>query len=113
MFTRTLSALAATALTVGVVLFSSAPAEAAQAGEEQRSVIVPIGDLDLSSERGQAGLDRRIRMAARSVCDTPEERSVGQRARDADCRSQAIAGAKADVRLVLARRGDSLVVGTR
>lgn len=58
MFTKTLF----TAGLVGLALSASQPAFA-------KTSFVSYGDLDLATNEGQAKLDRRLRQAARKVCD--------------------------------------------
>lgn len=62
MKTLTLAALAAT-------LFA-APALAQSPGTGSQSHVVSYADLDLSSAKGRAKLDRRIRSAVQDVCGT-------------------------------------------
>ena len=64
------------------------------------SVAVKYSDLDLSTEKGQAKLDRRINAAARKVCKTDAVRT-GTRLRSND-RKQCLESARASVRTQLA-----------
>jgi UrcA family protein len=96
MFNRTLSALAAVALT-GATLAASTPATART--EDQASV--RYADLNLASPDGAQRLGQRIRQAAVQVCGTFSNdlrlnEAVGE------CQSRAIAGAKAEAQVALA-----------
>jgi len=96
MFNRTLSALAAVALS-GATLAVSTPAFA----QSDDQVSVSYGDLDLSSADGAQRLARRIRQAAVEVCgtfsnDLRRNEIIGQ------CQDRAIAGAKAEAQVALA-----------
>jgi UrcA family protein len=62
---RVLSLLAASFLTLSI----AAPGVAATT--ETPSIVVPYGDLDLTSPDGAAALDRRIEAAAEKVCEKP------------------------------------------
>ena len=102
MFNRSLSALAAVALTAGTVAFSSAPANAAEADHE---VSVAIGDLDLSSRSDQAKLDRRVKLAARQLCGDASPVDFRQHAVVTACQTQAVENAHADVQLARSGTG--------
>jgi len=96
MFNRTLSALAAVALT-GATLALSTPAMA----QSDDQVSVRYADLNLASPDGAQSLVRRIRQAAVQVCGTYSNdlrlnETVGE------CQSRAIAGAKAEAQVALA-----------
>jgi UrcA family protein len=71
----------------------------AQAAEvETVSVIVPYGDLDLTTEAGQAALDSRIDAAVDEVCARPEPmRNLKAIDAWADCRKGAAASAAEQV----------------
>jgi UrcA family protein len=96
MFNRSLSALAAMALTAGTVAFSSAPACAAEADQE---VTVALSDLDLSTSADQAKLDRRVKLAARQLCGDVPVLDFRQASVVSACRNQAIENARADVQI--------------
>jgi UrcA family protein len=59
MFARTLAALA------GVTLLAATPAVA----QDTMSLSVSYADLDLSNAKDRAQFDRRVRAAARNICD--------------------------------------------
>jgi UrcA family protein len=108
MLTRTLSALAAVALT-GATLTVGSPAFA----QEQDSVRVGYSDLDLSTPQGSERLDRRLRQAAADVCgtysaDLRQNQSVGE------CQARALSGARAEAQVALAgKAGGSRTVALR
>ena len=108
MFTRTLSALAAVALT-GATLAVSTSASA-QTGD---SVAVRTGDLDLATSAGSDRFERRVRTAARAVCG---DLSADVRANQvvAACQADAMAGARAEAEVALAGKpGGSRTVALR
>ena len=96
MFNRSLSALAAVALT-GATLAISTPAFA----QSQDSVRVSYADLDLASADGAQRFERRIRQAAEEVCGSAS-RDLRQNQAVIACQARAVAGAKADVQVALA-----------
>ncbi|MBV8687376.1 MAG: UrcA family protein [Alphaproteobacteria bacterium] len=97
MFNRTLSALAAVALT-GATLAIGTPASA-QTVED--SIAVRYGDLDLSDGAGAAQLELRLRQAASQVCgDYGRDLSVNSSVQA--CKTRALANAKSDMRVALA-----------
>ena len=80
------------------------PAHAAVAASEFREIAVPHGDLDLMSQPGMATLDRRIRIAAQSVCGV-DEMPVGTRIRSPEamqCYDRAMVSAKRQIALARA-----------
>jgi UrcA family protein len=98
MFTRTLSALAALALTAGTLALST-PIHAAPADEQ---VNVRIGDLDLSSAAGAAALDRRVRVAARQICGWVPATNLNLQRQVSDCQDSVVAGARGEIEIALA-----------
>ena len=68
--------------------------------EPAQSTTVKYDDLDLSTEKGQAKLDKRIDAAARAVCKA-DAVSTGTRLRSND-RKQCLESARASVRTQLA-----------
>jgi UrcA family protein len=96
MFIRTLSALAAVALT-GATLAVSTSASA-QTGE---SVAVRYGDLDLATSTGAERFERRVHKAARAVCGDLSA-DVRLNSIVAACQADAAAGAKAGMDVALA-----------
>ena len=105
MMTRTLSAVAALALTAGTLALST-PAHAAS-GEV--GVTVRYGDLDLGSAAGKARFDRRVRNAARAICGSTLRQPLNMQTQIAACQEEVIAGAQADLETALGERPD----GTR
>jgi UrcA family protein len=101
MLTRTLSALAAAALTAGTLALAT-PLHAAEA--ESRSVAIAIDDLDLSRSKDVATLERRVRGAARAICGWHPTAPLRER-RDADaCEAQVLADARSDIQTAIAAR---------
>lgn len=92
MFTRTLSALAAVALT-GATLAISSPA-AAQS--EEISVFVPTGDLDLSTAAGAERLEVRLANAADEVCGEAT-RDLRLNAQVKACKARVTSRARAEI----------------
>lgn len=82
---------------IGSTLIATPLAAQAQPGQ---TVAVNYGDLDLSTEKGQAKLERRINAAAREVCKTDAVRT-GTRMRSND-RTKCLETARASVRAQLA-----------
>jgi UrcA family protein len=108
MFNRTLSALAAVALT-GATLAVSTSASA-QTGD---SISVRYDDLDLASSAGSDRFDRRVRQAARAVCgDLSADLRLNGTV--AACQADAVAGARANAQIALAgKSGGSRTVALR
>lgn len=102
-----LSAVAAIAITGGLVAASSA----AQARDVRPEIFVPNGrtvkvgyaDLNLASSQGQQELNRRITVAASQVCDSKELSSY------VACKRITIANARKPVAYVvaMAERGEA------
>lgn len=101
MFHRTLSALAAAALTVGVFAFTS-PAQAAPAED---SVVVSLEGLNPGDSADADRIDRRIRSAARGLCGSDLIQPVRMMQRAAACEKAAVADAQSAVELAAARQG--------
>ena len=101
MYTRTVSALAALALTAGTLALST-PVHAAPLEEQ---VAVKTGDLDLSSARDVATLDRRVRAAAREICGVVPVIDLNMQRQVADCQQAVLDNARKDVALALAKAG--------
>jgi len=76
--------LTATALVVPTV------SQAAQSN----SVLVSYADLNLASERGASVLEKRIALAARSVCEIEDSRELDLARATGECREDAIAAAR-------------------
>jgi UrcA family protein len=70
----------------------------ARASEDQQEVVVRVGDLDTTTERGADRALLRIRRAARDVCDvSPGRRSLEDRLSARACVQDAMARAVADL----------------
>jgi UrcA family protein len=81
-------------LPVAALVFSSLAA----AGEpDTRSVVVRFSDLNLHSSEGVAGLHKRIRNAAQSVCSDLDNRTLALRATYEKCVDEAVTNAVAEV----------------
>jgi len=68
MTVQTIVRLAAVALTPLSLAFAAPALAAPQPGDVPTQATVAFGDLDLSSSKGQAVLNRRIARAANAVC---------------------------------------------
>jgi UrcA family protein len=91
---KTLTVLGAAALAAAAL---ATPA----AAQEQTSVIVRVGDLDLSKPSDAARLDMRLRAAAREVCGDADPRDLGLSALTQNCQIEAVTRAKAEVTLAM------------
>jgi UrcA family protein len=92
MFARSVSALAAAALSTAAL--AASPALAGQV--ETSSVVVSFADLNLGQAKGMASLESRLRIAARQVCDTGN-RDTHSRRLETECREQALSDARTEV----------------
>jgi UrcA family protein len=101
MFHRTLSALAAAALTVGVFALTG-PAHAAAPADD--SVIVSLEGLNPGDPADSDRIERRIRTAARGLCGSDLLQPVRMMQRAAACEKAAVADAQGAVELAAARR---------
>jgi UrcA family protein len=97
MFVRLVSSLGALAATAATVAFATP----AVAQEETRSTIVSFAGLDLTKPADAARLDRRLRIAARQVCESGERATLRVVQEVRDCETAALAHARADVQLAL------------
>ena len=86
--------LAGIALSGPATLFAGMPTDAA---DNLAAVHVSYAGLDLSSEAGAAILYRRLKVAARQVCESLNERQLTQHARWAACYEKALTDAVAQV----------------
>jgi UrcA family protein len=102
MFARNFAALAGSAMLL---------ATPALAQMEAQSQTVSVGDLDLSSESGQARLQRRIGQAASSVCGQTSRDLSFKNAFDT-CRKAAIEGSRRQV-AALGTGGTGIQVASR
>lgn len=71
----------------------------------QSSRAVHYADLDLRTRQGQSTLDRRVRSAARRVCQSLAFGSVMNARLYHGCRSRAISGAQDQVIAAITRQG--------
>lgn len=101
---RFVAATAAVAASLVTLAIGTAPARA-----ETVNVAVRYADLDLSTARGTATLNRRIALAADTICG-PSSRV--NHFEIAQCRRTVIASAQQDVRLVQAKQA-SVVLAAR
>jgi|KBSMisStandDraft_5_1062788.scaffolds.fasta_scaffold1087212_1 UrcA family protein len=88
----------AAVLAVSLLAGSLGVAQAAPAPQDVPRVVVPYGDLDLSSGEGVRELYKRISAAAREVCPYPNARELGQSMVNRSCRNAAISRAVSEVR---------------
>jgi UrcA family protein len=79
----TLAALLAAALTTATGI-----GHVAYAQPNGRTVAVPYGDLDLSSQAGRKALDTRIGHAIRVACGTPSPADLRGHIRASECRAE-------------------------
>jgi UrcA family protein len=98
---RTLSALAAAALTVGAFALT-APAHAASADE---GVTISLDGLDPADPADAGRIDRRIRNAARDLCGSQQLQPVRFMQQAAACEKAAVAEARTAVELAASRQG--------
>ena len=101
MFHRTLSALAAAALTVGVFALT-APAQAASADD---AVTVSLDGLNPGDPADADRIERRIRSAARELCGSQLIQPVRLMQRAAACEKAAVTDAQNAVELAASRQG--------
>lgn len=110
--TATAGAVAATALIVGAAVLP-APANASEQPQAEPARIayamdadgrriaqVRYGDLDLGSDAGRAMLERRLRTAARQVCNAQVDDVVAQ-AEQQRCRSEAMVATRRAVAVAI------------
>lgn len=77
---------------VALAFLAAAPAAVQAAGFDQTSVKVAYGDLNLSTEEGQALLQSRMEYAASEVCGGSEvHRSLGEARTYNSCRVDTVA----------------------
>lgn len=80
--------------------------------QDERSMTVRYGDLDLSSDRGVERLNTRVRMAANKVCDVRLARDLNAVRQAYACRDTALDRATRDVDFAVARaRSDQQLAG--
>lgn len=103
--------LAASIIAAGVAI--SVPATAAPSENLiVTKVQVDHSDLDLSSDKGQVKLQRRIRSAVREVCGNNTSRTLAETQIVMECQKQARADAmdKAEIAIALYNKGRQLAV---
>ncbi|HEX8308724.1 MAG TPA: UrcA family protein [Allosphingosinicella sp.] len=97
---RTLSALAALAMTAGTLALA-APAHAAPADDV---VSISLEGLDSSDPADAARIDRRIRLAAQNLCGSTLIQPLHMRAKAAACEAAVTADARSSVQLAAAKQ---------
>lgn len=97
---RTLSALAAFAMTAGTLALA-APAQAAPAED---IVSISLDGLDSASPADAVRIDRRIRTAAQSLCGSKLIQPIRMREQAEACEEAVAADARNSVRLAAARQ---------
>lgn len=100
-------ALASALITAGALRAAPALAEAPSSDVQTYVSYVKTADLDLSSERGQRTLDRRVAQAAREVCGTASDVDLVGQNKARECRETAVAKAagERDALAAAAKRG--------
>jgi len=88
---------------LAATLGATVPAVHADDLGEPRSMVVRIGDLDLSTRAGALAARRRITAAAEIVCGDIDRWNLAEREARRPCVQQAINGALAQLR-VMAKR---------
>lgn len=106
---RTLSAIAALAMTAGTLALA-APAHAAPAEE---GVSISLEGLDSSNPVDAARIDRRIRTAAQSLCGSNLIQSIRMREQAAACEQAVTADARSAVRLAAAKQDSTVQLALR
>ena len=90
------------------VIFAAALAAIAlptTATAADRSIAVPVADLDLSQAADRAVLDSRIERAARKACASGVKGAAAQRI-ESECRAQAVESASRQADLAIANHGE-------
>lgn len=97
------------ALLISSVLIVPTVTQAAQSD----GVLVSYADLNLVTEAGASKLERRIAVAARTVCQIEDSRELALANATSTCRGQAVADAQPQFRAALAaaRNPSVTVVG--
>ncbi len=98
---RSLSALAALAMTAGTLAFA-VPAHAAPVED---AVTISLEGLDAGDPVDAARIDRRIRTAAQSLCGSKLIQPVRMREQAAACEATVTADARNSVQLAAAKQG--------
>jgi len=73
---------------------------------------VKTADLNLTSERGQQALDRRLAQAAREVCGVPSDSDLVGQNKVRECREDAVgrASSEREALLAAAKRGAVIAI---
>ena len=98
---RTVSALAALAMTAGTVAFAT-PAQAAPAEDV---VTVSLAGLNPSDPADSDRIERRIRSAARDLCGSQLIQPLRLMQKAADCEKAVVADARNEVEIAARQRG--------
>ncbi len=106
---RTLSALAAVAVTIGAFSLT-APAEAASIED---GITVSLAGLDPADPGDADRIDRRIRNAARDLCGSQMLQPVRMMQQAAACEKAALAEGRAAAELAAARQGATFRLALR
>jgi len=94
------SCVVAIALTTPVLAFAQ--------DDQIRSVQVRVDDLNLNSESGKAVLTARVEQATGKLCGTmAQQRDLIVREQVANCRSEALASAQAQMQKAIAAAGEN------
>ncbi|HEX8625937.1 MAG TPA: UrcA family protein [Allosphingosinicella sp.] len=106
---RTLSAIAALAMTAGTLALA-APANAAPVED---GVIISLEGFDAADPADSARMDRRIRTAAQSLCGSKLIQPARMRQHAAACEAAVVADARNSVQLAAARQGTPFRIALR
>jgi UrcA family protein len=104
-------AIASAIITAGLI--KAVPALAETPAVEQTYVsYVKTADLNLTSERGQQALDRRLAQAAREVCGVPSDSDLVGQNKVRECREDAVgrASSEREALLAAAKRGAVIAI---
>lgn len=106
---RTLSAIAALAMTAGTLAFA-VPAHAAPVED---AVSISLQGLDSADPADAVRIDRRIRTAAQSLCGSKRIQPIRLREQAAACEEAVTADARGAVRLAAAGQGTPIRLALR
>jgi UrcA family protein len=84
-----------TLLILTSMLTASATPALAQTAPAANQLVVSYADLDLSTDRGVRVLDRRLRVAAETVCGPTSDADLEGKNDARSCRAEALAEARA------------------
>ena len=99
MYHRTLSALAAAAVTAGVLALAT-PVHA----QDAVAVTVSVAGLDLADPADLARFERRVRFASADICGELPARGIQRQGEVASCQEQVVANARADATALAAKQ---------